>query len=135
MRESFTAASTVPAKLFCDNDIVNAVRNHKIMPIHVQTNLTNKCPLTCDFCSCAKRDKTSEMCIDDAKMMAEKFISLGAKAFTQTGGGDPLAYKDLPEFLYFLKQHNVESALVTNGVLFKYAKLVKDASEGCVTDE
>jgi dihydroxy-acid dehydratase len=24
---------------------------------------------------------------------------------------------------------------VTNGVLFKYAKLVKDASEGCVTDE
>ena len=24
---------------------------------------------------------------------------------------------------------------VTNGVLFKYARLVKDASEGCVTDE
>ena len=24
---------------------------------------------------------------------------------------------------------------VTNGVLFKYAKLVKTASEGCVTDE
>ena len=24
---------------------------------------------------------------------------------------------------------------VTNGVLYKYAKLVKDASEGCVTDE
>jgi dihydroxy-acid dehydratase len=24
---------------------------------------------------------------------------------------------------------------VSNGVLFKYAKLVKDASEGCVTDE
>jgi dihydroxy-acid dehydratase len=24
---------------------------------------------------------------------------------------------------------------VTNGVLWKYAKLVKDASEGCVTDE
>jgi dihydroxy-acid dehydratase len=23
----------------------------------------------------------------------------------------------------------------TNGVLWKYAKLVKDASEGCVTDE
>jgi dihydroxy-acid dehydratase len=23
---------------------------------------------------------------------------------------------------------------VTNGVLFKYAKLVKDASQGCVTD-
>jgi len=24
---------------------------------------------------------------------------------------------------------------VTNGVLFKYTRLVKDASEGCVTDE
>jgi dihydroxy-acid dehydratase len=24
---------------------------------------------------------------------------------------------------------------VTNGILFKYAKLVKDASQGCVTDE
>jgi dihydroxy-acid dehydratase len=23
----------------------------------------------------------------------------------------------------------------TNGILFKYAKYVKDASEGCVTDE
>ena len=34
------------------------------------------------------------------------------------------------------KQGWVKPALkVTNGILYKYAKLVKDASEGCVTDE
>jgi organic radical activating enzyme len=118
-KESYTAASTVPAKLFCDNTIIDAIRTHKIRPIHVQTNLTNKCPLNCSFCSCACRDKSLEMSIDDAKMMADEFIALGAKAFVQTGGGDPLAYKPLPEFLRFLSDHKAESALVTNGVLFK----------------
>lgn len=116
---SYTAASTIPAKLFCDNSIIDAVRAHKIRPVHVQTNLTNECPLNCDFCSCAKRDKSLKMSIDDAKMMAEKFISLGAKAFTNTGGGDPLAYKPLPDFIKFVKDHGAESSLVTNGVLFK----------------
>jgi len=119
VNSSFTAASTVPAKLFCDNSIIDAVRSNRIMPVHVQTNLTNSCPLNCGFCSCSKRDKSLEMSIDDAKMMAEKFISLGAKAFVQTGGGDPLAYKPLPEFLRFVKDHGAESSLVTNGVLFK----------------
>jgi organic radical activating enzyme len=118
-RHSFTAASTIPAKIFCDDSIVDATRAGKIFPIHVQTNLTNKCPLNCSFCSCANRDKTLEMSIYDAKMMAEKFVSLGAKAFTNTGGGDPLAYPHLAEFLRFVHDLKAESALVTNGVLFK----------------
>jgi len=85
---SYTAASTLPAKLFCDNTIIDAIRSHKIFPVHVQVNLTNACPLNCSFCSCAKRDKTLEMSIDDAKMMAEKFISLGTKAFTNSIRGN-----------------------------------------------
>ncbi len=30
---------------------------------------------------------------------------------------------------------NNQKLKVTSGVLYKYAKLVKDASQGCVTDE
>jgi len=59
------------------------------------------------------------MNINDAKKMMEQFIGLGAKACTMTGGGDPLAYRDLPEFIKFISDRKVDSALVTNGVLFK----------------
>ncbi len=117
--QSYTAASTVPAKLFCDNNIVDGARNHRIMPRHLQTNLTNKCPLNCSFCSCAKRDKTLEMPFDIAKAMTEKFIELGIRAVTNTGGGDPLCYKPLPEYIKFLSEKKIDASLVTNGIMFK----------------
>jgi organic radical activating enzyme len=116
---SYTAAAVLPAKLFCDNGVLEAVRNHKISPVHVQINPTNKCPLKCAFCSCANRETDREMSYDELCAISEKFITLGAKAFTITGGGDPLAHEHIGKYVNWLHSKGVAAALVTNGVLFK----------------
>ena len=115
---SYTAASAFPAKLFTDA-IIKTVREHDIKPVHVQINPTNRCPLNCSFCSCKNMDRTIEMPLADLIKISEKFIRLGARAFTITGGGDPLAYRQLPQYVRWLYGKGIKTALVTNGVLFK----------------
>jgi len=45
---SYTAASTIPAKLFCDlNFLYGVAKSGHIKPLHIQVNPTNKCPLNC----------------------------------------------------------------------------------------
>jgi len=116
---SYTAASAVPAKLFSEDETVAMVREHRIKPLHVQTNITNSCPLQCSFCSCRNMDRTAKMDFGLLKEISQKLIDLGAEAFTQTGGGDPLAYEHLETYFGFLLEKGMEISLVTNGILFK----------------
>ena len=116
---SYTAASTIPAKLFCNKELFEGITNRKIMPIHIQVNPTNKCPLNCSFCSCANRDKRLELDYDTLKAITLDFVSLGTKTVTITGGGDPLAYPHIAEYVKFLHGNGIKTGFVTNGVLFK----------------
>lgn len=118
-KASYTAASVMPAKLFCDVELIRRVKERRIHPVHLQVNPTNRCPLNCSFCSCANRDKDAELSIDDLKAITKDCIDLGTKAVTITGGGDPLAYRNIGDYVVWLKEMGAESALVTNGVLFK----------------
>lgn len=115
---SYTAASTLPKKLLIDKNICESIKNHNIKPIHIQLNPTNKCPLTCSFCSCKNRDKKAVMSIEDARNLIDDYHILGTKAVTITGGGDPLAYPHLKELLEHIKSKNMVIGLVTNGILF-----------------
>jgi organic radical activating enzyme len=120
---SYTAASTIPAKLFCDQDLFAGIVNKKIKPVHIQINPTNRCPLNCSWCSCANRDKGIEMPYDDLINITKKFIYLGTKAVTITGGGDPLAYSHISGYVNYLYSKNIKIGLVTNGVLFNEANI------------
>ncbi len=117
-KSSYTAASTIPAKLFCDESILGNVKAHSIKPYHVQVNPANSCPLSCGFCSCANREKDIEIDYDKLREISKKLILLGARAFTITGGGDPLAYSKLSDYVEWLSACNMQVSLVTNGVLF-----------------
>jgi len=117
---SFTAASTIPAKLFCDMEALTDISiNKHVRPLHIQVNPTNTCPLSCTFCSCTNRDKSLELNFEQLKAMTDTFILMGTKAVTITGGGDPLAYSKLPDYVQYLDDHDTKIGLVTNGVLYK----------------
>jgi len=116
---SYTAASTIPAKLFCNKDLFEGITNRKIMPVHIQINPTNKCPLNCSFCSCANRNKNIELDYDFLKCLTIDFMLMGTKAVTITGGGDPLAYPYISHYIKFLNDNEIKIGFVTNGVLFK----------------
>lgn len=115
---SFTAASTLPKKLICNEELIGNIKNNNIIPKHIQINPTNKCPLKCSFCSCKNRDKEAEMSLDFMIHLLKRFFILGTEAVTITGGGDPLAYPYLKNLLEYCKRFDVKTGLVTNGILF-----------------
>jgi len=119
---SFTAASTIPAKLITNASLINKIKNHTIYPTHIQLNPTNKCPLNCSFCSCKDREHGVELKLDDAKLILDKFAALGTEAVTITGGGDPLAYTYINELIEHAANIGLCVGLVTNGILFRNLK-------------
>jgi len=124
---SFIAANTIPAKLIGDVDVVSAVTEHKIPPVHVQINPTNKCPFSCRYCSMANMDRGIEMSWPDIVRATDSYIALGTRAFTITGGGDPLAYTWINDVVARLHRKGCDIGLVTNAMLFRRfdPKLIK----------
>jgi len=118
IKTSYTAADSVPMKILLDNELVwHAQRHRRLIPIHIQFLPTNKCNLTCAFCSCAERDKNLEMDFGLAKDIIDKCKRLGTKAVTITGGGEPLLYSRFDELLDYFAEKNIKIGLVTNGLL------------------
>jgi organic radical activating enzyme len=116
---SYTAANTLPAKLLQAADLVRRIKGGFIPPVHVQLNPTNRCNLNCDFCSCSERDKNLELDPDRLTVAMEKFMDLGCKSVTITGGGEPLLYPYINSLIPWLAEDmGIKVGLVTNGTQF-----------------
>jgi len=116
---SYTAAGTFPTKLIgCA-----FLESSNIKPFHVQLNPTNLCNLNCSFCSCANKENISLSVYDIVDIM-NKFVRLGCKAVTITGGGEPLLYQGINNVIDWLYSLGVQTGLVTNGT--KLADLQTD---------
>lgn len=121
-KASFTAASVLPVKLFKSRLLLESAKDGIIPPIHVQVNPTNKCNRKCQFCSCAKRDRGLELPISFFQKLIPHLASLGTKAVTITGGGEPLLYRDFDALIELCRIHGIQTGLVTNGDLLPLAK-------------
>ena len=116
--DSYTAASAFPHKLLH----VNAVKNGKIKPLHIQLMPTNACNLNCTFCSCSDRDKKKKLTFNQILKILDFFSSKGTKAVTITGGGEPLLHKKLNEIIDYCSKLGLKVGLVTNGILLNKLK-------------
>lgn len=122
-RDSYVSANTFPIKMLHNPSWFDGKR---IIPIHLQLNITNKCNLTCKFCSCADRDlslwQTKEHILEEM----EKFKSLGGRGVTIAGGGDPTVHPDFDEIIGAIDALGIKIGLVTNGIrLIKFSNLHK----------
>ncbi len=115
---SFTAASTLPIKVLLKDGLIKEVKEHRIKPLHMQINPTNRCQLKCSFCSCDNRKKDLTIPFKDLKKIIVRFRDLGTKAITITGGGDPLLYPAINDLLELLIRLNIKIGFVTNGLAF-----------------
>ena len=111
-KESYTAASVFPTKLLHKK----VVKDNKIIPIHPQIYITNKCNLDCDFCSCSDRQKTLEMKFDEIKEVIDILAERGSKAITFSGGGEPLLHPKVNEIIDYANLNGIEVGLVSNGI-------------------
>ena len=117
--QSFTAASSVPLKLFLNRDFVESVVNRKfIIPYHIQLNPTAKCyPDGCPWCSCLNRDRSKELTYDEIIETFRLAISYGARATTITGDGDPLCHPKISDIVADINKMGVDVGIVNNGWL------------------
>jgi len=113
----YLSASTYPAKLIADPGTIAMIKRGFIPPIHVQLSPTNRCTRACSFCNCRGRDKDAELSLAQIMQCLRDFFSLGARALTITGGGEPLCYPDLDAVIEFAANLGYDVGLITNGDL------------------
>ena len=114
---SYTAASSLPMKLFKNLRAMEGFSRHAIVPVHVQFNPTNRCNLKCEFCSCGNRDQAKEMPIEEVKILVSRLSHLGTQAVTITGGGEPLMHRNFDDVISEFFYKGMEIGLVSNGKL------------------
>jgi len=122
--KSFTSADVqVPIKILHDNDLVRTATQHNtILLRHLQLCPTNRCNLNCEFCSCGDREKHLELDLDTIDTLLKDVQSLGCKAITITGGGEPLLHPNINEIIKKCKDRDIKVGLVTNGLLLDNLK-------------
>lgn len=97
--------------------ISNIKNGNRPFPLTIELDLTNHCNHRCSFCVWGEHiaiDKSSleketiKKCINDMR-------TLGTKAITFTGGGEPMIHKNFYEVLSFAKSIGLDCGLITNG--------------------
>ena len=103
-------------KLFRNPELLINWVNGKPKPNSLQVALTEECTLRCSFCSVANREKKFVFEYNDLISATQKFIDLGIKTVEATGGGDPLCYDRLCDYIDFCYSNNLQIGLITNGI-------------------
>jgi MoaA/NifB/PqqE/SkfB family radical SAM enzyme len=122
-KASFSSASTFPAKVlknlgYCYDE------SGYILPVHLQLSPTNKCNLSCKYCSCSKRDKDQVLSLEKAEEILDAFYDWGCMAVTITGGGEPLLYPWIDELVeYCVDELGIKAGMATNGILLADTKV------------
>lgn len=124
-QSSYTAASqTIPTK--CVNTrFIEATARRDIRPLHVQLSPTNACNQQCSWCSCRDRNQDLEMGLDEVSHVADVLKSLGTRAVTLSGGGEPLMHMHLWDLCHELTRRGFALGLTTNGLLIDAAEINK----------
>lgn len=123
MNKASYISTTIPAiKILYNSDIITQIINHKIVPYHVKVCPTNKCPIRCSMCTFKNRDTSKEIEYESLIEKTNKLISLGMKAITLSGGGEPLAYTHINEYINYTASKGIKIGLTTNGLLFRKIK-------------
>lgn len=94
-------------------------------PIHVRLKPTNACTHACRYCCYRNRRLPTGAEMDPrdriptAKLheLIEDFASMGVRAVTLSGGGDPLCHPAIGEVLRHLSRTPIAFALLSNGSL------------------
>lgn len=112
---SYQSACAFPAKL------LRYAKNlsQEFYPIHLQLIPTNRCNLTCTYCSCGDSDRSLEMSFEFFVEAVDKFIVRGLQAVTITGGGEPLMHPQFDKMVDYLHKRDICLGMSTNGILTK----------------
>jgi len=107
--------STV-AKLLQQNDRHSEWRHSIYRPISLQLAPTDKCNLSCIFCS-VKNRPGDQISFEEAARAIDELVHLGLKTVEFTGGGDPTMYPFITELIELAYGLKLGIGFITNGLL------------------
>ena len=124
----YSAKAYSSLKMFYFPDKLNSLLTVEITsPIHIRIKPTNICNHKCYYCSyrvdkiqLGKHMKMDSIPKDKMIEICEDIETMGVRAVTFSGGGEPLCYPHINEFIQRLV--NVRLAMLTNGELLKGEK-------------
>ena len=101
-------------------EMFNALRNGIGRPESLQVSLTNRCNLSCVFCSVAERELKQQWDYYDLCKAIQAFIKVGIKTIEFSGGGEPTLHPDFNTIVHYSKGLGLKLGLITNGLRLQY---------------
>ncbi len=125
-------------KVFAHAEKLNKVNSgERTAPVYVRLKPTNYCNHHCYYCSYADSElglrdivhKQDQIPWEKMEEIISDFKSMGIKAVTFSGGGEPLVYPYITEAVNGMQEAGVETSIITNGQLLngKRAEVLKNA--------
>jgi wyosine [tRNA(Phe)-imidazoG37] synthetase (radical SAM superfamily) len=111
-------------KMFHFSDRLRSLEQGKIpFPVHVRVKPTNVCNHNCWFCAYRKDNLElgenmkvrDTLPVEKMRELVEDFSVMKVKAVTLSGGGEPLIYSHVEEFLERLHMAGIKIGILTNG--------------------
>lgn len=84
--------------------------------------LTNRCNLSCDFCSVRARKHSSELSLDRILTLIDEACSMGLQELHLTGG-EPTLRNDLEDVVAYAVKKGLNVRLITNGTILTNERL------------
>ncbi len=115
-------------KIFAHAEELNKIgRNERVAPIYIRIKPTNYCNHKCYYCSYADsalglRDSVNtqdQIPWDKMQEIIRDIASMGVKAVTFSGGGEPLVYPHIVETMQNVLKEGIDLSIITNGQLLK----------------
>lgn len=112
---SYSAGTSAPWKLLRSR---TAVQDGRIAPEHIRLYPTNRCNAKCSFCEFRNWTRDEEFSTEELLDVVRHFHSLGTRAITLSGGGEPTLHPGLDALLDLCRELDVHAGLITNGLLW-----------------
>lgn len=109
-------------------DRLESVRERRVMaPVSIRIKPLNHCNHDCWYCAYRVSnlqlgediDLRDKIPTDKMFEIADDIVSMGVKAVTFSGGGEPLIYRPLPDVIELLAKGGIKVGSLTNGAALK----------------
>jgi Predicted Fe-S oxidoreductases len=112
-------------KIFQHCDYIAAwLRGENIFPVCVEIDMTNVCNNKCPQCTGGRGSPAAALSCQQAEILISELATLGVKAITFTGGGEPLCNTETMHAVWLAHHYSFDVGFITNGLA-----LTKDKAE------
>lgn len=115
-------------KIFAHAQTLNDVGEKKrVAPIYIRIKPTNYCNHKCDYCSYADSElglrdsvnRKDQIPWEKMQEIISDMETMGVKAVTFSGGGEPLVYPYIEETMQQILNAGIDLSIITNGQMLK----------------